>query len=96
MPSLLQSVCRQVHRVMSNDWMPSLTKSIIDCFDSMNRFSNVASQKKFLLSLISSLNGCIIGLMAYAHDTWLTKPNQERAPVMLVGTGKFCMADNIG
>ena len=34
----------------------------------------------------------MISLMEYAHATWLTKPNQDRAPVISVGVGKFFMA----
>ena len=37
----------------------------------------------------------MIGPIEYAQETWLTKPNHERAPVISVGLGKSLMAVRI-
>ena len=47
------------------------------------------------LRLTKSRKGCIMGLMAYAHATWFTSPNQDLAPAMSLGTGKSVMADRM-
>ena len=36
-----------------------------------------------------------MGLMAYAHATWFTSPNQDLVPVISLGTGKSVMADRM-
>ena len=44
---------------------------------------------------MSSLNGCMISLVEWPQATWLTKPNQDQAPVMFCGTGKSLIADSM-
>ena len=92
MPCCDQSVSMQVGLLISNDSTPFFTRLIKCVFDVWNASSKLLSQWNFVLGLISSLNGSITDVLAWAQDTWLTKPNQDLASVRLVGVGKFWMA----
>ena len=44
---------------------------------------------------MNSLNGCMIPLIKWTQSSWLTKPNQDRSPVMFCGTRKYLMAGSM-
>ena len=88
MPSLLQSVCKIVLWLVSNEWyIPSLTSLIRMSLELLNNWSSFLFQVNVELYLTNSWMGCMIGLMAYAQVTWFTSPNHDGALVMFV----FCI-----
>ena len=80
---------------MSNVCIPCSTLDIISAFVSLNNLSSSAVQRISLFGLVRSLNGCMISLIEWTQATWLTKPNQDRAPVIFCGTVKSLIADSM-
>ena len=66
-PSLLQSGARQVILLMSNEAMPSLTRFMITCLDSMNASSRLMFHVKMEFFFTKSRKGSMIGLREYAQ-----------------------------
>ena len=95
MPSLLQLYWIHVCLLVLEVCIPCSTLDIISTFVSLNNLSSSAIQRNLLLGLMSYLNGCMTSLIEWAQTTSLTKPNQDRAPVMFCGTGKSMIADNM-
>ena len=95
MPSLLQSHWIYVCLLVSNICIPCSTLDISSAFVSLNNLSSSAVQRNLLLGLMRSVNGCMISLIEWPQATWLTKPNQDRVPIMFYGTGKSLIADNL-
>ena len=95
MLSLLQLHWIHVCVLVSDVCIPCSTLDIISVFVSLNYLSSSAVQRNLLFGLMSSLNGCMISLMQWAQVTWLTKPNQDQAPVMFCGTRKSLINDSM-
>ena len=80
---------------VSNVCIPCSTLDIISAFVSLNNLSSSTVQRVLLFGLMSSLNGSMISLIEWVQASWLTKPNQDRAPVMFCWTGKSLIADGM-
>ena len=61
-PSLFQSVCRQVQQLISNVRRPSSTMLTILAFESLKILSRLSSHVNFEFAFTNSLNGCMMGL----------------------------------
>ena len=82
-PSLLQSVARQVGRDFSKILTPSWILEQISFFEASNAFSVPREWGS------KALNGNITDVMENAYATWLTRPNQARMSVMPCGVGNL-------
>ena len=67
----------------------------LSAFVSLNSLSSSAVQRNLLSGLMISQDGCIILLIEWAQATWLTKPNQDWAPMMFCGTVKSLIAGSM-
>ena len=91
-PSLDQSVARQVGLALSNIRTPSSTSAAMASLDSTKISSNSSFHANEFPGFRSSLNGSMRSALLKAYDTWFTRPNHERISVMLRGVGNSRMA----
>ena len=91
-PSLLQSVARQVGRSFSKICTPSLMRSQISSFDESNACCSSSVHVNGVEGFSSVLKGDITDAMENAYATWFTRPNQARTSVMPCGVGKSAIA----
>ena len=90
-PSLLQSVTRQVGRSLSKMVTPSLMCSQITRLESANERASSSVQRNGVEGFRRVQKGSMVDVIEKAYATWLTRPNQARTSVMLVGVGKSVM-----
>ena len=91
-PSLDQSVARQVGLSLLNIVTPFSISSVIMCLDSWKSLSSSSSNTNGLSGFSSCWKGCIRSAMLNVYATWFTSPNQSRTSVMFLGMGKSRMA----
>ena len=91
-PSLDQSVARQVGLSLSKIVTPFSISSVIMSLDSLKSLSSSSSHTNGLSGFSRCQKGCIRSAMLNVYATWLTSPNQDRTSVMFLGVGKSRMA----
>ena len=91
-PSLLQSVARQVRRFLSKILTPSWILVQISVLEASNACCRSVLHVNGEDGLSRERKGDITDAMEKAYATWLTRPNQARMSVMPVGVGNSEMA----
>ena len=81
-PSLLQSVARQVSRSFSKMVTPSLMRLVISDLDASNACCRSSFQENGVEGLRSARKGDITDAMEKAYATWLTRPAGWRRYVL--------------
>ena len=79
-----------IHPAMSHRWLFGFWMETASLLQSGDKACAVR-----LYLLTRSWNGSIMGLNEYPEASWFTRPNQDLASVMVLGTGKFKIALNI-
>ena len=92
MPVFDQSVARHVGFDLSKMRTPSSMSEMIASLDSSNSRLSSSFHRNGVPGFSDSRNGSMRSVAEKAYDTWLTKPNQERMSVMLLGVGKWRIA----
>ena len=88
-PSLLQSVARQVRRDFSKILTPSWILEQISFFEASNAPCSSVFQVNGADGFSNALNGDMTDVMENAYATWLTRPNRARMSVMPCGMGNW-------
>ena len=91
-PSLLQSVARQVRRFLSKILTPSWILVQISVLEASNACCRSVLHVNGEDGLSRERKGDITDAMEKAYATWLTRPNQAHMSVMPVGVGNSEMA----